>query len=136
MGLSAALKDRARVKSQVPAPARVEGKTIMVDALSPWFRCRLELPSGSLIRDRTTEGGANRSRVVTSPTALVALRDETGERVKITARDRLIVESDELGVTEWEITADPAPLRKKKAVIGWNVSMQRVEDNAFVPRLP
>lgn len=136
MGLNAALKDRARVKRMVPRPAKVEGKTLHADTYGAWFNCRLELPSGSLLRDRATEQGGQRSRVVTAPTLLCGIRDLEGGTIEITARDQLEVDSDELGHAVWEITADPAPMRKKSRVIGWTVSLQRVEEHDFEPRLP
>ena len=136
MGLNAALVDRARVRRTVPLPQKVEGKTVATDTFGAWFRCRLELPSGSLLRDRATEQGGQRSRVVTSPTLLCGFYDSDGNPIKVNARDQLDVDSAELGRNTWQITADPAPMRKKSKVIGWTLSLQRVEEHEFTPRLP
>lgn len=136
MGLNAALVDKARVRRMTPLPQKVEGKTLSTDVWSAWFKCRLELPSGSLLRDRATEEGGQRSRVVTSPTLICGIRDAEGLLIEVNARDLLDVNSVQLGRETWQITADPAPMRKKRRVIGWTLSLQRVEEHEFEPRLP
>lgn len=131
MGLNAALKDRARVKRKEPLPTRVAGKTLSEPTWGAWFRARLELPSGL---ERT--GPGDRRRAVTAPTLMCGVRDAEGQPIRFHIRDELEVDSDELGFARWNITADPAPIRKKKRVIGWTVTLQRIEEHEFTPRLP
>lgn len=130
MALGAALKDRARIVEQTPLPLRVEGKTVATPTTGAWFRARLELPAGS--EDRST----GRRRVVTSPTLMYGIRDEQGQAILLNSSSRVEVDSPQLGRAVWEITADPAPMRKKSSVIGYTVSIQRVVDHDFDPRLP
>lgn len=130
MGLNAALKDKARVISATPEPLKVEGKTVSTPTSGEWFKVRLELPEGN-----ASEGPGQRRRAITSPTLLVALKDAAGQPVDFNIRDYLEVDSPQLGRSVWVITADPAPIRKKRRVIGWTASVQEVDDHPFIPRL-
>lgn len=122
MALGAALVDRARVVRREEAGRKVEGTTTYGTTLGPWFKARL-FPEIS----REQLDAANRRRIIPNkPTMLAALKDENGDRVLITNEARLEVDSAELGREVWDVTCEPQAIRKKRAVIGWYFSVQRV----------
>ena len=129
MSLNAALKDRARLVTRAAEPGRVEGKTVASPAIdSAWFKCRLELPEAGF-----TPGPGDRRRVVSAPTLMFGLRDAEGQPVVMLARRHKVeVESVAQGRAGlWEVKGDPAPIRKKRRVIGWSVTLSKVEDRDF-----
>jgi hypothetical protein len=136
MALRGALVDRVRVHSRRPVAAqRVEGSTHMTEYVGPLIRARLSLPQSPESVDEPARG---RRRAVTNvPTLMVLDKDELGQPVVITTEHRLGVFSKEQfgeGVEVlFEVTADPEPIRKKRKVIGWMLTMRRVADHAAEP---
>lgn len=134
MALGAALKDRARRVVRVPSPRRVEGKTVLVAPVEgPWFKARLSMPSAS----ESADSGRTR-RVVITPTLLIGRKDSTGRKLTkpeggcvIGQKDRIEVQSAELGNAMWEVSGHPTPIRKKRTVLGYEVPLSRVEDDTF-----
>lgn len=124
MGLNAALVDKARVVEKRGAGRVVDGETIYGDVTGPWFKVRIQLGTeGESIDGATEERSVHRT-----PSLLVALRDELGDPVILTVEDRLEVVSRELPQvsTEWDVIADPQPLRKRRRVKGWIVTLRKV----------
>jgi hypothetical protein len=149
MGLNAVLVDRARRLHSAPTPQKVEGTTQFVPVHGPWFKVRLTLPAAATteaaarVRAGLTDDGGARSKVVERPFILFGIRDSEGNsligedgRSVVNAHDRLEIESPQLGLHVYEITENPAPIRKKRKVIGYNASLSRVEEQEFEPRLP
>lgn len=123
MGLGSALVDRARIVRQVSATeTRVAGSSVLAQVEGNWFRARLELPGGS--ESEAPERG--RRRQVLAPTLLFEPFDEANEDVDLSADDYVEVDSVELGRTRWQITTFPQPIRKKRAVIGFQVTLRRI----------
>jgi hypothetical protein len=121
MGLSAALVDRARVVERRESGRRVEGRTVYGEARLPWFKARLELVQAP---ENTEESGVR--PVVSQPTLLTGVRDLEGNQLELGNDVRLEVDSRQLGHTVWQIVGEPAPLRKKRTLIGWQASLRKV----------
>jgi hypothetical protein len=123
MALTAALVDKARVINRRDAGRVVEGRRITVPEQGPWFRCRLR-PAGSA--EDTDDGRvAYRNRT----TLLVGVRDSSGQKIEIRGSDQLEVDSKELGHARWQVTGDPKPIRKRRTILGWRVSVSKLEED-------
>lgn len=122
MGLGGALVDRAKIVRNEPSAAgRVAGSTRFVPVEGDWFRARLELPSGT-----ESSGPENsRRRAVIAPTLMFEDVDERGQPIKLTTQDRVLVNSPEQDESMWEVVAEPQPIRKKRTVIGYQVTLRR-----------
>lgn len=89
-----------------------------------WFRCRLQLPAAPETADPT-----GRRRTTTVPTLMYALRDSAGVDIRLSPEVRVEVESPaQLPDRElFDVVSMPEPMRKKRTVIGWTVTLRRVE---------
>lgn len=123
MALGAALVDKARIIRQQSIGFKVEGSTQYVDTEGAWFKARLELPSSP-----ESETKVNRKRVTQKPTLLFKTKDLDGKVIEMRASDRVEVESHQLGTATWEVAGDPLPLRKRRALLGWQAELRRVND--------
>jgi len=135
MALTAALVDQARVYVRRPtAGPKVEGRTQFVDSVSPWIKARLQLPASP---ETVDEGVRSRRRTVTVPTAMVNFKDKAGNPVEITNQTKVGIQSkQQLGEgveVIYQVTADPEPIRKKRKVIGFTLTLRRVEDHEQAP---
>lgn len=131
MALGSALVDRARVvRNETATTTRVEGSSVVSQVHGNWFRARLELPQGSEGSGTSQEQG--RTRGVSSPTLMYELLDEENLRVEMTGEDFVQVESDEFGTTTWQMQGNPQPIRKLRAVIGFQASVRKVEQRELV----
>jgi len=106
----------------------------MVDDVGPLIRARLQLP----MAPAAIEPPRGRNRAVrTVPSLMLFARDVEGNEVHVTTEHHLGIFSREQfgeGVEVlFKVTADAEPIRKKRRVIGWIVSVQRVEDHALEP---
>jgi hypothetical protein len=123
VGLNTALVDKARVLSKATSSDRVEGTTVYESAVSAWFRARLELGPGAGSGAEAT--GAQQS--VRNPSLMCGIKDSVGELIVINGQDRLEVQSGNLGHNTFDVVGDPAPIRKKRKVIGWTVTLRRAD---------
>lgn len=123
MGLRAALVDTAYRIRQSPTGDKVEGTTVFTPSESEAIPARLTLNTAG---ERTEDG-----RVLTEPqpTLLVYKRDLLGEELDWKATDRIKVESRELGDHEFEIQGEPQPMRKKRRIIGWSITLRRTDEH-------
>ena len=123
MGLRSALVDRAYRIRKSPSAKRVEGSTVFRSVESEPVRARLNLTSAG---ERPEDG-----RVLTEPqpTLIVYKRDLVGEELDWRSTDRIRVESRELGTHDYEIQGEPQPMRKKRTIIGWQITLRRTEEN-------
>lgn len=131
MALGAAMVDQARIYEKRPvAGGRVEGTTRLIDYAGPWIKARMTIPPAPEASDQPPRG---RRRVPQVPTVMMLAKDKAGNLVKLTTEHRLGVLSKQQfgdGVEViFEVTADPEPIRKKRAVIGWQVAVRRVVDH-------
>lgn len=124
VALTTALVDRARTVRQDPLLEKVGGKTRHVPVRGDWFKVRLQLPGGGEVGDGTPWSGR---RVVREPSVLMGVKDLKGNPVALTVEDRLEIRSKQLGDAEWEVVTAPEPLRKKRRVIGYELTVRRVE---------
>lgn len=125
MGLTGALVDRARTITRDSTGVKVEGTTLLTDTHSAWFKARLFLDQAS---ERKEQG--ERAKAVSTPQILIAYRDEFGELVVVDSDMKLEVESPELGTALWRIQGQPQPIRKKRPVIGYLATLERVIEPA------
>lgn len=124
MGINSVLVDQGRTLTNSSTIKRVEGTTRVTQVAGTWFRCRLFLAGGM---EMTDSGG--HPRTVPAPQFLYGLRDSTGQPVNLNADQRLEIESVELGTAVWQLTEDPEPLRKKRAVLGYLGTLRRVDEH-------
>jgi hypothetical protein len=135
VALGTALVDRARVYSRRQVAAvRVEGSTPMHEHVGPWMKARLQLPQAPESVDQPPRG---RRRTVREPTLMTGIRDLDGGQVAITTEHRIgVLSKHQFGEgveVVFEVTGDPEPIRKKRRVIGYTVTMRVVADH---PREP
>lgn len=122
MALGSALVDRAKFVRRAPTGKRVEGTKLFHDTPGPWFRCRLQMPQ----QQESGEGG--RRRGVTVPTLTVGRRDQDGGIIEFKGDDRIVVRSNQLATdTTLQVNGDPEPIRKRRTIIGWTVTLTRVD---------
>jgi hypothetical protein len=135
MALASALVDRARIVRRVPNDYKVDGETGFVDAPGPWFKARLTIPeseeavSGISSRRVGLDASTQRRRVVKRPTLMFGTRDSEGQQIVLTVEDKVEVDSRELGTEVWLVSADPGPIRAKRKVLGYTVTLRRIEDH-------
>lgn len=141
MALGSALVDRAFLLRKRPAtpedeigpPEEVEGTVIEGTPIfkepnpedpepGPEFRCRLDL-SGTT--ERTKDG---LTQTDPRPKLLTPAKDLDGNELEFLSSDQLKVVSKELGTAIWEVDDDPEPLRKRRTIIGWELTIHRVKE--------
>ncbi len=122
MALGAALVDRARAVTRERTGASVDGEQLRGLVTAQWFKARLEVPQSP----ESPGPGSGRRRTVRQPSLLVAFKDLDGRPVELSNAMRLEVDSAQLGRSLWEVSGDPAPLRKRRRVIGWQVTLAQV----------
>jgi hypothetical protein len=131
MGLTGVLVDRARVLRRAPTQVKVEGRTIVAPYVrGAWFRIRVDMKEDR--KSREPSDGPNRT--VRSPVFMCGVRDLEGRPLDIIATDRLEVVT--VGTTSpvvYELTGDPSPIRKKRATIGYEGSLRRVDEHPMDP---
>lgn len=122
MGLRAALVDTAYRIRKSPTGEKVEGTTVFAPGESEAIPARLTLSTAA---ERTEDG-----RVLTEPqpTLLVYRRDLLGQELDWKASDRIRVESEQLGDHDFEIQGEPQPMRKKRRIIGWSITLRRTDE--------
>lgn len=123
MALRAALVDRAFIQRRRADAVRVEGRTLSSLTESAEIRARL----GTTRAAETLEDG--RKLVIKRPTLLLDIKDKAKLRVVPRQSDRVRVVSKELGEAIWEIDGAPQPIRKKRRVIGWEMTIAKVEED-------
>lgn len=124
MALGRALVDQARPITQGRSAVKLRGESQFEALHGQWFRCRLTLPAAP----ESVDPGSFRRRVVIVPTLLYGMKDADHELVVVTVEMRLEVDSLELGRSMWDVVSEPEPLRKRRRVIGWQTTLQRVRD--------
>lgn len=123
MALGSALVDRARIVSMQSTGRKVDGQSRAVSVTGPWFKARLELPQAP------EANFGQRRRATQRPSLMCGVRDEEGNEIRFGAQDAIEVDSPQLGQAIWQVTAEPAPMRKKRTVIGWEVALARQEEH-------
>lgn len=102
---------------------KVDGQSRAVPITGPWFKARLEVTQAQ-------EGNfGQRRRATQRPSLMCGIRDEDGNTVSFGAQDQIEVDSPQLGRALWQVTSEPAPMRKKRTVIGWEVALARPEEH-------
>lgn len=124
MSLNGVLVDKARIVSKKKAGRVVDGETLYADTTGAWFKVRIQLGS----EGESIDGATDERSVHRTPSMMVALRDEDGNDVILTVEDRLEVVSANLPQvsTQWDVISDPQPMRKKRRVLGWNITLRKV----------
>jgi hypothetical protein len=79
----------------------------------------------------TAEAAGGMSRSEVRPSMLLDIRDSEGNPVVLTSEMLVEVHSKELGDGFYRPDGDPEPLRKKRKVIGYEVTLRRVEEHDF-----
>lgn len=123
MSFRGALVDRAVRIRKASTGTRVEGTTIFAPVNSAPIRVRLDIKAAG---EQLADG-----RVLTepTPTLLVFKRDLEGNYLDWKATDRILVTSQQLGQHEYEVQGEPVPLRRKRRVMGWELTLRRTEEN-------
>lgn len=112
---------------------KVGGRTTFSDTEpGTWFAARLQMPTAS------AEGIPPQfvsKRVVLVPTLYFDVEDEAGTEVRVRYNDMLEVESEDLGASMWQVTAEPSPFRKREGIIAFSVTLRRIEAHEFEPKV-
>lgn len=132
MSLTAVLVDRARLVRQADSGSKVGGRTTFAETEpGTWFAARLQMPTTTA--EQTPTGFVSK-RAVFVPTLIYDVDDDENNPVEIRSTDVLEVESDDLGNARWQVTTEPQPFRKRESIIGFQVTLTRVEANEFARR--
>jgi hypothetical protein len=124
MALGAATPDRAVIVRKTRTGARVDGQYIDAEAFGPVFRCRFRPETESESRDEA------KIRKAKPATMTVLARDASGGPVGIRGDDQIEIRSSQWGTMRFEVRGAPRPIRKRRAIIGWSVELQRVNRDA------
>jgi hypothetical protein len=124
VAIGAATPDRARVQRRVRTGERVRGAFKTTDKWSEPFRCRYTPANESESR---SQSGVRRAKPATLLVKALSLRSsgvgvlKASDRVEITQADgtRLLM----------EVQGEPDPIRKRRTVIGYTASLQKVRDS-------
>lgn len=128
MALGGALKDTGRIVRKEAQAKRVEGRTRFVPVARPDFKCRLTIK-----RVPQTKDEAGVMSFTSTPLLLCGKRDkerndllfEVDDFVEVTSRD--MPQFD--GV--YQVDGLPEPIRKKKRVIGWQLTLSATSESDF-----
>lgn len=132
MSLEAVLVDRARLVRKADSGVKVGGRTTFVEAdPGTWFAARLTMPTTS---PEQLPAGFVSKRVVLVPTLVYGTDDDDDNPVELRFNDELDVESDDLGSARWQVTTEPQPFRKRESILGFQVTLKRVEVREFASR--
>lgn len=131
MSLNRALVDTARKFGKARTGRKVEGSTVYVDT-GPGvvFRCRLTLPGSS---KNPGTGGEPSNSVNVMADLLVGVKDTNGNVLSFAAGDELEIISRELGSDRWLVAGDPKPIRARRKMIGWELSVHRFSQQTQQP---
>lgn len=127
MSIRAVCVDYGRIVRLEEALRRVEGRTTFVPVTEQWFKCRLFL---NMAPDQKDQFRAHET-AVPAPQVLTPLTDLSGNRMVFTGDVRMDISSAELGRAIWRVNAEPQPLRKRRRVIGWLVTVERVIEREY-----
>lgn len=129
MALGAALVDRARVVRRAPTARKVEGVSEVAWVEGPWFKARLSLTAGQ----PGPADGSRARRQGDTPALMVGVRDLAGDVIEWLDGEAFVdVLSVSQGMAEpvrYRVNGDPTPIRKKRTVIGYEVSLARALDH-------
>lgn len=133
MSLESVLVDRARLVRKLASTTKVLGRTTFVEGEpGTWFAARLQMPTATA--EQIPPGFVSK-RVVLVPTLIFAVEDDNGTPVTVRFNDMLEIESDDLGTETWQVSGEPMPFRKREGIIGWQVTVKRVEAHEFQPKV-
>lgn len=122
MALSRALVDRARIYAKQSTGQKVDGRLVLRNTRSAWFRVRLTLPQTGETKT------AGRTRVSQRPELLYELRDAAGATVELHGDVALEVESEDFGRSYWEVDGEPEIMRRRKGLVGGLAFLSRIEE--------
>jgi hypothetical protein len=130
VGLNTALVDLARIHRRAPAQ-KVAGRTQFAPITSAWFRARVDQRTNPETRNQPS----GQPRVTKQPRLMYALRDTEGRDTTVNASDFVEVAPSDphLDAAWYQVEGDPDPIRKKRRVIGWEVTLKRLAENPFDP---
>jgi hypothetical protein len=127
MPVTSACVDRGRQIIKEPSGPRVEGRTQFTPVAGPWFKCRLFYEGAP---DTTDAQGAH-FKSTPAPQVLTPAVDLMGNPLVFTDDTQLQVNSMELGNTIWRMAATAEPLRKRRRIIGYILTVERVIEHAY-----
>lgn len=116
----------------LPSVERVEGRSTFEPVPQQWFRCRLSIIEGSKTGapPRSDAALAFRSKLLSGQ--LLCITVDLDDNPLVFRNDqRLDISSVQLGRAIWRNENEPQPLRKKRKLIGWTLSVERVIEREF-----
>lgn len=119
--------DQGRLLIKEPTAARVEGRTSFVPVPGSWFKCRLFYEGA---QDQADAQQAH-WKTVPAPQVMAVTHAHDGSRLVFHSDYRLQVRSHQLGDAIWRLAGEPEPLRKRRRVIGWLLTVERVIERSF-----
>lgn len=127
MSLAAVCVDRGRIVRKVASGVRTEGRTSFVPVPEQWFKTRLFEDASPNQVDPV--GGHVTS--VDRPQALTVAKDLDGNVLSFQGDFVIDISSREFGRYLFRMAGEPQPLRKKRRIIGWQLTLERVVERAF-----
>lgn len=125
MALGAATPDRARLLRTSRSGARVAGRYVTAQAYSRPFRCRFTEQGES---EGRSQSGVRRVK----PAQLMVAKGALSSRgiAALGPSDRIeITPAGAAAPVLFEIQGAPRPIRKRRTVIGWIATLQKVRDS-------
>jgi hypothetical protein len=126
VGIRHVCVDHGRLLIKEPSAGRVEGRTTFEPVAGTWFRCRLFYEGAPDQMD----GQAAHWKAVPTPQILTTMRDDAGQRLDFHDDYRVQIRSN-LGNHVWRLSGEPEPIRKKRRVIGWLLTVERVIERQY-----
>lgn len=128
MAIGAALKDRGHIVRKEATAKRVEGRTTFVAVAKPEFKCRLEIKK---VPESKDEGG--NVSYTSTPLLMTGRRDKEHNLLEFQVDDYIEITSKDMpqfnGVYQVDGLAEP--MRKKRRVLGWMLTLAAVDESAF-----
>jgi hypothetical protein len=119
--------DRGRLLVQEPSVVRVEGHTTFVPVAEQWFKCRLFYEGANGQQDAQRAHWSS----VPRPQVMTVLKDLDGVLLSFHDDYRVQIRSLQLGDAVWRLGGEPEPIRKKRKLIGYLLTVERVIERVY-----
>jgi hypothetical protein len=127
MSILAVCADYGRIVRLEPSAVRIEGTTTLTPVPERWFRCRLFLEGTSDAVDPQQGHWSSDSH----QQVLVPRYSQDGFRLRFRGDEYVEIRSHQLGHAVWRLLGEVQPLRRRRFVIGWFLTVGRVIEREF-----
>jgi hypothetical protein len=131
VSIRAVCVDRARIVRLEPSVERVEGRTTFEPIPESWFRCRLTINESTRTSMPRSQSALDfRARLMMGG-LMTTLVDLDGNPLTFRSDVRLDVSSQQLGRAIWRIEEEPQPIRRRRNLLGYTLTMERVLEREY-----